>query len=93
MIIEEKHLIELASMVNCDLNSILHKRETLGIINGTTGNRETFKLDTDNNWLNFYKDKFTKYSNKETYVLVKYVLREIKESKYDLVIIETKSLI
>ena len=87
MIIEEKHLIELASKISCDLPSILNERETLEIINGTTGNSETFKLDTDNNWMHFYKNRITKLTEKET-VLVKYVLREVKNSKYDLVVIE-----
>lgn len=91
MIIEEKHLIELASMVSCDLNSILNKGETLGIINSTTNNSENFRINNDEGLVRYYKSKFTKISEKEI-VKVKYVLREVRKSKYDLIVIETKSI-
>ena len=91
MIIEEKHFKEIAKLVSCRLETVLEDGGILEVYNGTTGNSETFKLDTDNNWINFYKNKFSKLTEKET-VLVKYVLREVDKSKYDLIVIETKSI-
>lgn len=90
IIIEEKHFKEVAKLVLCRLEIVLEEGGILDVHNGTTGNSETFKLDTDNNWINFYKNKFGKLTEKET-VLVKHVLREVKNSKYDLIVIETKS--
>lgn len=87
MIIEEKHLMELAAKVSCDLFAILHKRETLGIINSTTGNSETFRINPDETMVKHYKNKFIKLSEKEI-IKVKYVLREVDKSKYDLIVIE-----
>ena len=91
IIIEEKHFKEIAKLVSCRLEMVLEDGGILEVYNGTTGNSENFRINNDEGLVRYYKSKFTKISEKEIRK-VKYVLREVDKSKYDLIVIETKSI-